>query len=40
MTGGGGNVNDEIKKKQYKKIKEIVRDLAYIGVDPLTPRMV
>ena len=37
---GGGNVNNEIKKKQYKKIKEIVRELAYIGVDPLTPLMV
>ena len=30
---GGKNFNNEIKKKQYKKIKEIVRELAYIGVD-------
>ena len=33
MTGGG-NDNNEIKKMQNKKIKEIVRDLAYIGVGP------
>ena len=35
----GGN-NNEIKKKQYKKINEIVKKLAYIGVDPFTPLMV
>ena len=37
---GGNNFNNEIKKKQNKKIKEIVRELAYIGVDPFTPLMV
>ena len=37
---GGDNFNNEIKKMQNKKIKEIVRELAYIGVDPFTPHMV
>ena len=37
---GSNNFNNEIKKKQNKKIKEIVRELAYIGVDPFTPLMV
>ena len=36
----GNNFNNEIKKMQNKKIKEIVRELAHIGVDPFTPHMV
>ena len=36
----GNNFNNEIKKMQNKKIKEIVRELAHIGVDPFNPHMV
>ena len=36
----GNNFNSEIKKMQNKKIKKIVRELAYIGIDPFTPHMV
>ena len=36
----GDNFDNEIKKMQNKKIKKIVRELAYIGIDPFTPHMV
>ena len=35
-----GNFNNEIKEMQNKKIKKIVRELAYIGIDPFTSHMV
>ena len=38
--GGGNNFDNDIKKKQYKKINEIVKKLAYIGVDPINPHVV
>ena len=36
----GDNFDNEIKKMQNKKIKKIVRKLAYYGVDPFSPHVV
>ena len=36
----GDNFDNEVKKMQNKKIKKIVRELYYIGIDPFTPQMI
>ena len=36
----GDNFDNEIQKMQNNKIKEIVKDLAYLGIDPFTPHKI
>ena len=36
----GDNFDNEIKKMQNKKIKKIVRKLAYYGIDPFKPHVI